>query len=507
MPFSSPSFLQDPFLFTYNLGRGAARWRDALGRVRDVYPSGSTTVYGADVVVIGDSTSTFGTIYECWPHHLKVMLQEKFNRTGVVGGFGFSPFKTQGSGSNDWNVWSVYTFTVSLSAATAGATYTNSGRTYTVQTTIAAGTTLICYGAADGNGVSTPAASGTLTKASGTGDATITFSSVVATSQWDPAFHDTSNPGAGGVQFKTAANANPARIWRYFDPTATGGVWKRQGVTDWNYVGLSYATLANSVYCDSAASNGVLAVSTAVAGPDAGGAEHWGSHYTRQTGLTATTAYTLQVAVKTATDQAWANGVILFNGDINEGIRLHNLSSVGSALDYWGSTAEATTNTQNCTGQFFTGANGGARNCKLLLINSMLNDCGISSQYITVATYKAYLQTLVTYYSGLTSRPSVGIVVNQPWDVAVSNSTQVALYDQYRVAAYQVADANPDVCFILDFWKVLTDSTHLQYAPHGAASTGGSMFDREWRNDGTHGSALCNAARARFVFSALSWGL
>jgi hypothetical protein len=69
-----------------------------------------------------------------------------------------------------------YTFTVSSANATAGATYTNNGNTFTVVGTISSGTTLV----ATGTGVS--ASSGTLTKATGTGDATITFSAVSATS-------------------------------------------------------------------------------------------------------------------------------------------------------------------------------------------------------------------------------------------------------------------------------------------------------------------------------------
>ncbi len=67
-----------------------------------------------------------------------------------------------------------YVFTVTAANATAGATYTNSGQTFTVVTTIVGGTTLTTTGT--GN----PAASGTLTKASGTGDATITYSSFTA---------------------------------------------------------------------------------------------------------------------------------------------------------------------------------------------------------------------------------------------------------------------------------------------------------------------------------------
>jgi hypothetical protein len=63
-------------------------------------------------------------------------------------------------------------FTVTSANATVGATFTNNGVTFTVLATIAGGTTLYC----STSGYSTAAASGTLTKASGTGDSTITFS-------------------------------------------------------------------------------------------------------------------------------------------------------------------------------------------------------------------------------------------------------------------------------------------------------------------------------------------
>lgn len=64
-----------------------------------------------------------------------------------------------------------YSFTVTSAAATAGATYTNNGATFTVQSTIAGSTTFSGYST-----TGAPAASGTLTKATGTGDSTIAFS-------------------------------------------------------------------------------------------------------------------------------------------------------------------------------------------------------------------------------------------------------------------------------------------------------------------------------------------
>jgi hypothetical protein len=66
---------------------------------------------------------------------------------------------------------SYYTFTVTSSNATVGATYTNNLETFTVLYTISGGTTLVC------SGTGVPSASGTLTKVTGTGDAAIVFSS------------------------------------------------------------------------------------------------------------------------------------------------------------------------------------------------------------------------------------------------------------------------------------------------------------------------------------------
>lgn len=75
---------------------------------------------------------------------------------------------TSGSGT----YYLTYLFTVTAANATAADTYTNNGETFTVVETIAGGTTLRC------TGTGAPDASGTLTKSAGSGDATITFSSV-----------------------------------------------------------------------------------------------------------------------------------------------------------------------------------------------------------------------------------------------------------------------------------------------------------------------------------------
>jgi hypothetical protein len=66
-----------------------------------------------------------------------------------------------------------YQFTVTSANATAGDTYTNNGQTFTVASTIVAGTTLVC------GGTGIPSSSGTLTKLVGAGDATMAFSSFI----------------------------------------------------------------------------------------------------------------------------------------------------------------------------------------------------------------------------------------------------------------------------------------------------------------------------------------
>lgn len=63
-----------------------------------------------------------------------------------------------------------YAFTIASGSATIGATYTNNGVTFTVYATVASSTQIYLSGNAP------PTASGTLTNASGTGDATLTFS-------------------------------------------------------------------------------------------------------------------------------------------------------------------------------------------------------------------------------------------------------------------------------------------------------------------------------------------
>lgn len=89
------------------------------------------------------------------------------------------------SGTGTFNP--TYIFLIASGSASSGATYTNNSVTFTVVGTIATGTVLKATGAG------APLGSGTLTKASGTGDSTITFYAVRA-----PLYIEIEMVGGGG---------------------------------------------------------------------------------------------------------------------------------------------------------------------------------------------------------------------------------------------------------------------------------------------------------------------
>lgn len=101
---------------------------------------------------------------------------------------------TSGSGT----YYTTFNFAITSGSATVGATYTNNGNTYTVLSTIASQTYLACTGTA------APTASGTLTKASGTGDATITFQTV-----YKPTYIKVKMAGGGGGGSGSSAGGSP----------------------------------------------------------------------------------------------------------------------------------------------------------------------------------------------------------------------------------------------------------------------------------------------------------
>ncbi len=94
-----------------------------------------------------------------------------------------------------------FTFTCLSASASIGAIYSNNGQQFTIKTNLVAGTSLHAYG------TGLPLASGTLTKVSGTGDATITFSAYSVPSS------DTSvSIGVEAVVAGASGNAAPGVI-------------------------------------------------------------------------------------------------------------------------------------------------------------------------------------------------------------------------------------------------------------------------------------------------------
>lgn len=111
---------------------------------------------------------------------------------------------------------SSYYFYVASANATSGATYTNNSITFTVLTTIASGTLL------HATGPGAPLLSGTLTKASGTGDATITFYAIRKPLYMDVELQGAGGGGAGGNSGGTGTNGADSTFGSAF-LTASGG--------------------------------------------------------------------------------------------------------------------------------------------------------------------------------------------------------------------------------------------------------------------------------------------
>lgn len=106
-----------------------------------------------------------------------------------------------------------YTFTVTAANATAGATYSNNGQVFTVATTISGGTSLLA------SGTGAPTASGTLTKTSGTGDATITFSTVIEVTSILLTIN------SNGSASLTTVPQTGSTVIKLIDKTTAAGVW------------------------------------------------------------------------------------------------------------------------------------------------------------------------------------------------------------------------------------------------------------------------------------------
>lgn len=121
---------------------------------------------------------------------------------------------TSGSGTHNVAYW----FFIATGNATAAATYTNNAVTFTVVGTVA-GAKLVQM-----TGSGAPAVSGTLTKASGTGDATLTFYAVRAPISMQVIMAGAGGGGAGSGTGTSAGNGGTGGDTTFGAYTAGGGV-------------------------------------------------------------------------------------------------------------------------------------------------------------------------------------------------------------------------------------------------------------------------------------------
>lgn len=163
-------------LYRKNDNGSTTNWSE-LAPTSFTAPSGSITAYAGSAAPSGwllcdgsaVSRTTYATLYSALggassPWGLGDG-STTFNVPDARGGF------LRGAGSQ-----TRYVFTVTSANATQGAIYSNNSQTFRVQTTISSGTTLTTIGSG------APTSSGTLTKVSGTGDATISFSASISLS-------------------------------------------------------------------------------------------------------------------------------------------------------------------------------------------------------------------------------------------------------------------------------------------------------------------------------------
>jgi len=133
-----------------------------------------------------------------------------------------------------------YVFTVTSANATSGDIYTNDNINFTVFSTIAGDTTLICIGGSD------PLDSGVLTKVSGAGDATITYSTYTKLSTLD---------SFNGMGFKGLDSTNSYNIAEIDLGINEDEKYDEISLTNWN-------AFSNSAVTLSLGSNGPRSVSS-----------------------------------------------------------------------------------------------------------------------------------------------------------------------------------------------------------------------------------------------------
>jgi hypothetical protein len=235
--------------------------------------------------------------------------------------------------------------------------------------------------------------------------------------------------------------------WRY---RLGGDTAKRRNVTDIQFVGQSNEYMPSVTYdvfeADDfgAAGAGALTGSISLLTPQT----RWGYHAARVTfgdaGFTLDDGFTLQF---TAVGGVSADGVILYDGDYDQGLRLHNLACIGNWA--YSEYIRREANVQ----RWAVDATGGAQNARLFLLNMITNDYLSQSEvsYTDLANFETYYGLLLDEILSQPTTPCVMVVIPPKPGGAPGGA---ASYQDYVDVIYALAATRPDVA-ILDVHKII----------------------------------------------------
>jgi hypothetical protein len=267
----------------------------------------------------------------------------------------------------------------------------------------------------------------------------------------------------------------------------------RLAVTDVQYVGFQFSGYGNARYDVNPTTPGAAGIGTGTAGTGTHNqlltsGFHSGSRFgagttpgftQRITGLVPTATNIIQWAAPSDTGNAGYDGLILYNTDFDNGVRVHNLSVYGSTVqsmigfirDGYGGGA----------GSFVTWGQGlltgGACNSKLVVMDFLPNDCGYgATPTVPLATFLTIYGQAIDYKLAQASKPCVLLIIPlMPTDAALAARTTVGeRWSDYVAGVYGLVDQRANVAILdmnLYFGSsagLLADHVHPNNAGHVA---------------------------------------
>lgn len=431
----------------YWLDAGLLRFRQSLGSVGKTI--GGVGLGGVDVCVYGDSIAEGGessdSVWWTWAHLLKMKLQAALNPPGVVGGYGYMPaMQGPSNGTTSWaglsdgtyhGVSNHANYLLTARKVTAGAGFAGNAGYGTKGQILWVKDGERLQWVFDGSHATAAARRWGVTRAECIG-------SNISGSYGGPIFDWFDN--TGGTIFPNAQTAGTGLQTGSFTPIAQANA---QHGRRWSI----------------------------------GGAV---------TPLDATKRMVLQLTGPAA---VYGNtDLILYNGDYDCGIRLHNMGYWGqtvasvsgytgwlSALDVWGSGIGSTDANGN--------TRGGAVNAKLYLFDFITNDAATAGEAGLAAFSTAYA-ALVDRVLALPTKPSVLLIIPPRGGGATA-----AVYRMYADAIHAIAAARDHVA-LLDLWEYTGEADGVQ---------AGRVTELSWYVDATHYSDTAQQAWANILFEAL----